>query len=131
MSGTNKAVTIKTSSTLKPSLPRQRWRSHRFYFITNGTLSVLTNPEFIGFWADQRRRFEKENFVVVLEDADPALMRPERLLWHRAFDRLPHKHAAQLAAHLGKTLPVLGSYSLADETPVPPPRPQRAISFAA
>jgi hypothetical protein len=41
------------------------------------------------------------------------------------------KHAGQLAAHLGKTLPVLGSYSLADETPVPPPRPQRAISFAA
>lgn len=150
--------------------------THRFYFIPNGTLSVLTNPEFVGFWADQRRRFEKEKFVVVLEDADtalmprgadnrdqvssilnlsdgmladflrlqiictingratdidPALMRPGRMLCHRVFDRLPHEHAAELAAHLGKTLPALGSYSLAeifaDETPGP--RPQRAIGF--
>ncbi len=151
--------------------------SHRFYFIPNGSLSVLCNPEFVGFWADQRRRFEKENFVVVLEDADtalmprgadnreqvsailnlsdgmladflrlqiictingratdidPALMRPGRLLCHRVFDRLPPEHAAQLAAHLGKTLPGAGSYSLAeifaDETPAP--RPQRAIGFS-
>lgn len=48
--------------------------THRFFFIPNGTLSVLTNPEFVGFWADQRRRFEKENFVVILEDSDAALM---------------------------------------------------------
>lgn len=48
--------------------------SHRFYFIPNGALSVLSNPEFVGFWADQRRRFEKENFVVILEDSDAALM---------------------------------------------------------
>jgi len=43
-------------------------------FIPNGTLSVLTNPEFVGFWADQRRRSEKENVVVILEDSDAALM---------------------------------------------------------
>ncbi len=67
---------MKTSATLKPTLPRQRWRSHRFYFITNGTLSVLTNPEFIGFWAFQRRRFEKENFVVVLEARRAATASP-------------------------------------------------------
>ena len=48
--------------------------SHRFYFIPNGALAVLSNPEFVGFWADQRRRFENENFVVILEDSDAALM---------------------------------------------------------
>jgi hypothetical protein len=150
--------------------------SHRFYFIPNGALSVLTNPEFVGFWADQRRRFEKENFVVILEDSDaalmprgadnrdqvssilnlsdgmladflrlqiictingratdidPALMRPGRMLCHRIFDRLPHEHATALATHLGKSLPGLGSYTLAeifaDETPAP--SPQRAIGF--
>lgn len=48
--------------------------THRFYFIPNGSLSVLANPEFVGFWADQRRRHPDENFVAVLEDADTALM---------------------------------------------------------
>jgi len=48
--------------------------THRFYFIPNGSLSVLSNPEFVGFWADQRRRHKEENFVVVLEDSDAALM---------------------------------------------------------
>jgi hypothetical protein len=48
--------------------------SHRFYFIPNGSLSLLSNPEFVGFWASERRCFEKENFVVVLEDSDAALM---------------------------------------------------------
>jgi hypothetical protein len=48
--------------------------SHRFYFIPNGSLSLLSNPEFVGFWAAERRHYEKENFVVVLEDSDAALM---------------------------------------------------------
>lgn len=48
--------------------------THRFYFIPNGSLAVLSNPEFVGFWADQRRRHQEENFVVVLEDSDAALM---------------------------------------------------------
>lgn len=48
--------------------------THRFYFIPNGSLSVLSNPEFVGFWADQRRRYQEEKFVVVLEDSDAALM---------------------------------------------------------
>jgi hypothetical protein len=48
--------------------------SHRFYFIPNGSLSLLSNPEFVGFWASERRCYEKENFVVVLEDSDAALM---------------------------------------------------------
>lgn len=152
--------------------------THRFYFIPNGSLSVLSNPEFVGFWADQRRRYHEENFVVVLEDSDAALMtrgtdnrdqvsailnlsdgmladflrlqiictincraaeldsallRPGRLLSHRVFDRLPHEHAARLAAHLGKHLPGPGDYALAeifaDETPVRQSR--RSIGFAA
>lgn len=150
--------------------------THRFYFVPNGSLSVLTHPEFVGFWADQRRRHDKVNFVVILEDSDtailargpdnrdqvsailnlsdgmladflrlqiictincraadidPALLRPGRLLTHRLFDRLPHEAAASLAAHLGKTLPGRGDYSLAeiyaDEPPAPQPR--RAIGF--
>lgn len=48
--------------------------THRFYFIPNGALSILSNPEFVGFWADQRRRNQEEKFVVVLEDSDTALM---------------------------------------------------------
>jgi hypothetical protein len=28
--------------------------SHRFYFIPTSTMGVLSKPEFIGFWADQR-----------------------------------------------------------------------------
>jgi hypothetical protein len=48
--------------------------THRFYFIPNGSLSVLSNPDFVGFWAEQRRRHQEENFVVVLEDSDAALM---------------------------------------------------------
>lgn len=48
--------------------------SHRFYFIPPATMGVLSNPDFIGFWADQRRRHADRKFVVVLEDADAALM---------------------------------------------------------
>lgn len=152
--------------------------THRFYFIPNGSLSVLSNPEFVGFWADQRRRHQEENFVVVLEDSDaalmprasdnrdqvsailnlsdgmladflrlqiictinchaneidPALLRPGRLLSHRVFGRLPHEAAARLATHLGKPLPGMGDYSLAeifaDEPPAP--KPQRTIGFTA
>ena len=48
--------------------------THRFYFIPASTMSVLSKPEFIGFWAQQRRLFSKHKFVVVLEDSDSALM---------------------------------------------------------
>lgn len=48
--------------------------THRFYFVPNGSLSVLTHPEFVGFWADQRRRHDKVNFVVILEDSDTAIL---------------------------------------------------------
>ena len=37
-------------------------------------MGVLSKPEFIGFWADQRRSHSNRNFVVILEDSDAALM---------------------------------------------------------
>ncbi len=48
--------------------------SHRFYFIPTSTMGVLSKPEFIGFWADQRRIHDDRKFVVILEDSDGALM---------------------------------------------------------
>jgi len=48
--------------------------SHRFYFIPTSTMGVLSKPEFIGFWADQRRIHDNRKFVVILEDSDAALM---------------------------------------------------------
>ena len=49
--------------------------SHRFYFIPTAAMGVLSNPEFIRFWAEQRRRHSERKFVVILEDSDAALMR--------------------------------------------------------
>ena len=48
--------------------------SHRFYFIPAATMGVLSKPEFIGFWAEQRRNHADRKFVVILEDSDAALM---------------------------------------------------------
>ena len=48
--------------------------SHRFYFIPTACLHILSRPDFIGFWADQRLRYTRKKFVVVLEDSDGALM---------------------------------------------------------
>ena len=48
--------------------------SHRFYFVPPATLNVLSSPDFVGFWAEQRRRHPRQRFVVILEDADGALM---------------------------------------------------------
>jgi ATPase family associated with various cellular activities (AAA) len=48
--------------------------SHRFYFIPTSTMGLLSKPEFIVFWADQRRIHSNRKFVVILEDSDAALM---------------------------------------------------------
>ena len=48
--------------------------SHRFYFVPTATMGVLSKPEFIGFWAEQRRIHDNRQFVVILEDSDAALM---------------------------------------------------------
>jgi len=48
--------------------------THRFYFIPSSGLNILTRPDFIGFWAEQRQRHEDKKFAVVLEDSDSMLM---------------------------------------------------------
>jgi len=122
-------------------------------------MGVLSRPDFIGFWAHQRRVHSKRRFVVILEDSDaalmtrgsdnreqvsailnlsdgmladflrlqiictinctaadvdPALLRPGRLLCHRVFGRLDYPQAARLAESLGRTLPEVRDYSLAE-----------------
>lgn len=48
--------------------------THRFYFIPTASMNILSKPEFIGFWADQRQYYANKKFVVILEDSDGALM---------------------------------------------------------
>ena len=48
--------------------------SHRFYFIPTSMMGVLSRPDFIGFWADERTFHSDKKFVVILEDSDAALM---------------------------------------------------------
>ena len=47
-------------------------------------------------------------------DIDQALLRPGRLLCHRVFGKLDYTNAARLAVSLGKQLPVVRDYSLAE-----------------
>lgn len=122
-------------------------------------MHVLSDPAFIGFWATHRRRHGERRFVVILEDADAALMtrgadnreqvsailhlsdgmladflrlqivctmncraadidqallRPGRLLCHRVFRRPDYAAAGRLAASLGRSLPGVRDYSLAE-----------------
>ena len=48
--------------------------SHRFYFIPPSSMSVLSETNFIGFWAGERQSYPDQKLVVILEDADAALM---------------------------------------------------------
>lgn len=48
--------------------------SHRFYFLGSSNLYLLRDAEFVDFWASERRAHENTYFVVVLEDAETALM---------------------------------------------------------
>lgn len=48
--------------------------SHRFYFIAASHLNVLRDPGFIGFWTDERQLHPGQQFLVVLEDAEEALL---------------------------------------------------------
>jgi hypothetical protein len=48
--------------------------THRFFFIPTASLGLLSKPELIGFWTDQRLCHADKKFVVVLEDSDGALM---------------------------------------------------------
>ena len=51
--------------------------THRFYFIPPTSLKMLEEPEFIGFWSSQRETFMDRKLVVILEDADDALLTRE------------------------------------------------------
>ncbi len=48
--------------------------SHQFYFLPSSNLEALKNPEFIDFWSGERRRALTKNLVVILEDAESALV---------------------------------------------------------
>ena len=48
--------------------------THRFYFIAPTSLKILEEPEFIGFWSSERAAYSDQKLVVILEDADDALM---------------------------------------------------------
>jgi len=49
--------------------------SHRFYFIPPSSSNLLSAPELIKFWAEEKRKFSEFRFVCVLEDADGVLMK--------------------------------------------------------
>lgn len=51
--------------------------THRFYFIAPTCLKILEEPEFIGFWSSERAAYSDRMLVVILEDADDALMTRE------------------------------------------------------
>jgi molybdopterin-guanine dinucleotide biosynthesis protein len=48
--------------------------THRFYFIGSANLRLLRDAEFVDFWSSQRRSHEASRMVVILEDAESALM---------------------------------------------------------
>jgi hypothetical protein len=48
--------------------------THRFYYIPPSSMEILSKPDFIGFWAAQRREHSGRRLVVILEDADSAVM---------------------------------------------------------
>ena len=47
-------------------------------------------------------------------DIDQALLRPGRLLCHRVFSRLEYAQASRLAESIGRKLPTVRDYSLAE-----------------
>jgi hypothetical protein len=48
--------------------------THRFYFIPAAVMRVLSDPDFIGFWSHERREYQERKFVVIIEDAEAALL---------------------------------------------------------
>jgi len=49
--------------------------THRFYFLPPASLAVLSDPGFVGFWAREvREHAKRQQLVVILEDAESALM---------------------------------------------------------
>jgi len=48
--------------------------THRFYFIPPSNMKILSQPDFIGFWAEQRQLHSDRRLAVILEDADAAVL---------------------------------------------------------
>jgi energy-coupling factor transporter ATP-binding protein EcfA2 len=48
--------------------------THRFYFIPPYDLELIADPEFVGFWSNELSAHPDDQFVVILEDADAALL---------------------------------------------------------
>ena len=51
--------------------------THRFYYIAPHDLGMLSDPDFVGFWSEERRKHKDRRLVLVLEDAEGALMSRE------------------------------------------------------
>ena len=49
--------------------------SHRFYFIPPGVIDVVSNSSFVSFWSRQQSSNKGRQFVLILEDAEAALMK--------------------------------------------------------
>jgi len=158
----------------------QMRETHRFYFVPPSSVGIVSDPGFVDFWNREREEAQGQRFVMVLEDAeqalmsrggdnrnevssilnitdglladflqiqlictincgtediDSALLRPGRLFAQRTFGRLPYREAHLLAALLGKELPLMGDYSLAEIFAVDPiaagPMMVPKIGFAA
>jgi len=48
--------------------------THRFYFIPPSNMKILSESDFIGFWAGERQNHSDRRLAVILEDADAAIM---------------------------------------------------------
>lgn len=51
--------------------------THRFYYIPSSGLEMVVDPEFVGFWANERSCHKEQTFAVIFEDADSAIMTRE------------------------------------------------------
>lgn len=51
--------------------------SHRWYFIPPHDISLLSDAAFVGFWSSERKKYAGRKLVLLLEDAEVALMSRE------------------------------------------------------
>lgn len=48
--------------------------THRWYFIPPHDISILSDAAFVGFWSSERKKHSARKLVLILEDAEVALM---------------------------------------------------------
>ena len=48
--------------------------THRFYFVPPSSVGIVSSPGFVDFWNSEREEAGDKRFVMVLEDAEQALM---------------------------------------------------------